>query len=476
MNPELLRVLILVVPLLLAAIAYTVISGGIQFSKLGLIVSETLGAIRERHFGSSGQVTAYQATMIALCGTVGAGSIVGVTAGILLGGPGAILWMWIFGLLAMALKYGEVVLAQHLRRIYSDGSILGGPFLYIARGLKPVALGKFLGGVFALLAIIAAFTLGNLAQIAGATAALDSSFSFPPVFSSLGIALVVLLIIGGGAVRIARVAQVLFPTMIGVYALLALGLIVQNIAVLPSALGNIFTSSFSLGSAASGGVGYTLFAIVSQGFTRGIFASSAGFGVSSIAHAQAQVDHPVRQGFWGVVEVFLAMFVSSLTALAVLSVPAAWQGMGEAIPAETVTAVFSSLGGNNEQFAQLGRGVFAVVVTLFAIATTIAWSLYAEEAFGHLFGDGMRWSLRLVWVGVVFLAPFMVVEYGTFLTSAEFLLALMAIPNIVALFILMPVVRGLTRDFFRGEPYSPPDLPTRNITQDGFESMEFNLD
>ncbi|MFN3265717.1 MAG: alanine:cation symporter family protein, partial [Deinococcales bacterium] len=155
---------------------------------------------------------------------------------------------------------------------------------------------------------------------------------------------------------------------------------------------------------------------------------------------------------------------------------AAWQGMSEAIPAETVTAVFSSLGGDNEQFAQLGRAVFAFVVTLFAIATTIAWSLYAEEAFGHLFGDGMRWSLRLVWVGVVFLAPFIVVDYGAFLSNAEYLLALMAIPNIVALLGLMPAVRQLTKDFFRGEPYSPPDLPMRYPTKDGFESMEFTLD
>ncbi len=481
MSPDLLRALILIVPLLLAAILYTVISGGIQFSKLGLIVTETIGAIRERHFGSSGQITAYQATMIALCGTVGTGSIVGVTAGILLGGPGAILWMWIFGVLAMALKYGEVVLAQHLRRIYSDGSILGGPFLYIARGVFPAPLGKFLGAAFSVLAIIAAFALGNLAQISGATTALEASFELRPVFSSLVMAIVVLLIIGGGATRIAKVAQVLFPLMLGIYAVLAIGLIVKNFAILPSALSSIFTSVISFNAAAAGGTGYALFAIVSQGFARSIFATGAGLGVSSIAHAQAQVDHPVRQGFWGVVEVFVALVVSSLTALAVLTVPTVWQGMGEAIPAETVTSAFRSLGvvgtNFNEQLAGLGTGALAVVITLFAIATTIAWALYAEEAFGHLFGDGLRWSVRLVWVGVVFLAPFIVVEYGSFLSSAEFLLAIMAVPNIIALFILMPVVQKLTRGFFQGEFYQAPDTPTiRHATQDVFDSMEFNLD
>lgn len=481
MSPEIIRAAILVVPLLLAAILYTVISGGIQFSKLGLIVTETLGAIRERHFGSSGQITAFQATMIALCGTIGTGSIVGVTAGILLGGPGAILWLWVFGVLAMALKYGEVVLAQHLRRIYSDGSILGGPFLYIARGVKPAAVGKFLGAAFAVLSIIAAFALGNLAQISGATTALEASFELRPVFSSLVLAVIVLLIIGGGAARIARVAQVLFPLMLGIYVVLALALIIKNIGTLPSAFVSIFSSALSFKSAAAGGTGYALFAIISQGFARGIFATNAGLGVSSIAHAQAQVDHPVRQGFWGVVEVFIALVVSSLTALAVLSVPAAWQGMSDAIPAEAVTSAFRSLGvvgtNFNEQLAGLGTGTLAVVITLFAVATTIAWAFYAEEAFGHLFGDGMRWSLRLVWVGMIFLAPFIVVEYGTFLTSAEFLLAIMAIPNIIALFVLMPVVQNLTRGFFNGQPYFAPDMPTqRSITPDEYDSMEFNLD
>ena len=482
MSPDLLRALILVVPVLLAAILYTVISGGIQFSKLGFIITETIGAIRERHFGSSGQISAYQATMIALCGTVGTGSIIGVTAGILLGGPGAILWMWIFGLLAMALKFGEVVLAQHLRRIYSDGSVLGGPFLYIARGVLPAPLGKFLGAAFALLAIIAAFALGNLAQISGATTALEASFELRPVFSSLILAIIVLIILGGGAIRIARVAQVLFPLMLWLYTILALGLIIKNFGVLPSAFISIFTSSVSFSAAAAGGTGYALFAIVSQGFARSIFATNAGFGISSIAHAQAQVDHPVRQGFWGVVEVFVAMFVSSLTALAVLTVPAAWQGMSEAIPAEAVTSAFRSLGvvgtNFNEQWAGLGTGTLAVALTLFAIATTIAWAFYAEEAFGHLFGDGMRWSVRLVWVGMIFLAPFIVVEYGTFISSAEFLLAIMAIPNIIALFVLMPVVQKLTRGFFQGEFYQAPDAPTsRPVTQeDAYDSMEFNLD
>ncbi len=481
MSPELLRTLILVVPLFLAAILYTIISGGIQFAKLGLIITETIGAIRERHFGSSGQITAFQATMVALCGTVGTGSIVGVTAGILLGGPGAVLWMWIFGILAMALKYGEVVLALHLRRIYSDGSILGGPFMYISRGILPAPLGKFLGAAFSVLAIIAAFALGNLAQISGATTALEASFDLRPVFSSLILAIVVLIIIGGGATRIARVAQVLFPLMLGIYAVLAIGLILKNFAMLPSAFISIFTNAFSYSTAAAGGAGYAILTIVSQGFARSIFATSAGFGVSSIAHAQAQVDHPVRQGFWGVVEVFVALVVSSLTALAVLTVPAVWQGMGEAIPAETVTSAFRDLGSFgtnfNDQLAGVGTGTLAVVITLFAIATTIAWALYAEEAFGHLFGDGLRWSVRLVWVGMVFLAPFIVAEYGTFLSGTEFLLAIMAIPNIIALFILMPVVRQLTQSFFQGEFYQAPDTPTaRPVTQDGYDSMEFNLD
>ncbi len=481
MNLDLIRSLILIVPLLIAAILYTVISGGIQFAKLPLIFSETLGAIRERHFGSSGQISAYQATMIALCGTVGTGSIVGITGGILLGGPGTILWLWVFGVLAMALKYGEVTLAQHLRRIYNDGSILGGPFLYIARGVMPNTFAKFLGAIFAVLSIIAAFAIGNLAQISGATTALEASFDLRPVFTSLLLAIVVLVIIGGGATRVARVAQVLFPLMLAIYTILVLGLIIKNIAVLPSALSSIFIGAFSLKSAVAGGGTFAIISVISQGFARSIFATNAGLGVSSIAHAQAQVDHPVRQGFWGVVEVFVALMISTLTAVAVLTVPAVWQGMQEAIPAETITSAFRSLGqvGTtfNDQFASLGTGTLAVVITLFAVATTIAWAFYAEEALGHLFGDGMRWTLRLIWVGMVFLAPFIVVEYTSFVVSAEFLLAIMSIPNIVALFILMPTVQNLTRGFFRGEPYQAPDMPNQRTTSlDAYDSMEFNLE
>lgn len=450
--------------ILVLAVLYTVITKGIQFAKAGLIARETLGAIRERNLAATGQITAFQATMIALCGTVGTGSIVGVTAGILLGGPGAVLWLLLFGVLGMALKFGEATLAVHYRRVYTDGSTFGGPFMYMARGLNN-RVGVVLGGIFAVLAVIAAFAVGNLAQVSAAATALDASFNIPSVAWSLLLGGIALIIIGGGPVRIARVAQVLFPLMVTLYGLLALAVVLKNIGGLGGALLSILSSAFSYQAAGAGGVAYGLQIIVSTGLGRGIFATSAGLGVSSIAHAQAQVDHPVRQGFWGVVEVFGALMVSLLTALAMLSVPSLWQNNLEGAPAEVIRTVFSALGANfgadgmmtdsSELLVTIGSSGLAVCTALFALATMIAWAFYAEEAASYLFGDAVRWPVRLTWAAVAFLAPVVVADYSSFLGSAEVLIGLMALPNIVAVALLFRVVASLTTRFFNGEPYIP---------------------
>lgn len=468
---------------LVLAVLYTIITKGIQFSKAGLIARETLGAIRERNMASSGQITAFQATMIALCGTVGTGSIVGVTAGILLGGPGAVLWLLLFGVLGMALKFGETTLAVHYRRVYTDGSTFGGPFMYMARGMNN-RVGVVLGGIFAALAVIAAFAVGNLAQVSAATTALDASFNIPAVAWSLLLAVAALAIIGGGPMRIARVAQVLFPLMVTLYGALALAVVLKNIGGLGGALGSILTGAFSFQAAGAGGVAYSLQVIVSQGLGRGIFATSAGLGISSIAHAQAQVDDPVRQGFWGVVEVFGALLVSLLTALAMLSVPSLWQNNLSGAPAEVIRTVFSALGANfgadgmmtdtSDLLVTIGSSGLAVCTALFALATMIAWAFYAEEAASYLFGDGIRWPVRLMWAAVAFLAPVAVADYSSFLGSAEVLIGLMAIPNIIAVAWLFRVVASLTTRFFNGEPYTPLGQGTKP-TAFSDDNSEFNL-
>ena len=455
---------------LVLAVLYTVVTKGIQFAKAGLIARETLGAIRERNLVLSGQITAFQATMIALCGTVGTGSIVGVTAGILLGGPGAVLWLLLFGVLGMALKFGETTLAVHYRRVYTDGSTFGGPFMYMARGINN-RVGVVLGGIFAVLAVIAAFAVGNLAQVSAAATALDASFNIPSVAWSLLLAGIALAIIGGGPVRIARVAQVLFPLMVTLYGVLALAVVLKNIGGLGGALGSIFTGAFSFQAAGAGSVAYGLQVIVSQGLGRGIFATSAGLGISSIAHAQAQVDDPVRQGFWGVVEVFGALVVSLLTALAMLSVPSLWQNNLEGAPAEVIRTVFSALGANfsadgmmtdsSDLLVAIGSSGLAVCTALFALATMIAWAFYAEEAASYLFGDAIRWPVRLMWAAVAFLAPVAVADYSSFLGSAEVLIGLMALPNIIAVAWLYRVVASLTTRFFNGEPYTPLGQATK---------------
>jgi AGCS family alanine or glycine:cation symporter len=451
-----------------AALALTVVLRGVQFARAGLIARETLGAIRERNLGASGQVSAFQATMISLCGTVGTGSIVGVTTAILLGGPGAVLWMWAFGLLGMALKFSEATLAVHFRRVYGDGSTSGGPFEVISRGLRQ----PWLGRAFAVLCVAAAVGAGNLTQVSATATSLQANFSLAPILTGFGLAAVVLAIIGGGPVRIARTAQVLFPTMLVVYAAGALLLIVRNASVLPGALGGVFANAFSFDAASSGLAAYTVLQVIATGVGRGIVVTGAGLGVSSVAHAQAQVDHPVRQGFWGVAEVLVALVVSTLTALTVLCVPDVWRNNLTGVPAEIVATVFRDLGatreggmvtGYNASMTALGGGVLSVSIALFTVATMIAWAFYAEEAAGHLFGDAVRWPFRLAWAGVAFLAP--LGDFGGLLAFSEALLGLMALPNLVAVVTLAPVVAGLTRGFFRGEPYlAPGEAPREPIT------------
>jgi alanine or glycine:cation symporter, AGCS family len=449
----------------------------VQFSRIGVIVSETLGAIRERNLGGGGQISPFQATMVALCGTVGVGSIVAVTAGILLGGPGAILWMWVFGLIGMAAKFAEATLAQHFRKVYNDGSIIGGPAVYLARGLKLPNLGPFkianlLGGVFAMAAIAAAFSAGNLSQVAGAASSIESSFNIPGIITGLVLAIVVFIIIAGGPVRIARVAGVLFPVMALVMVSGALVLIIKNIGNLPGAIGGIFTNAFSFDASASGLASYGVLLIITQGFGRSVFSTASGLGISSTSHAQAQVDHPVRQGFWGVVEVFIGLVVSTLTALAVLSAPNAWRNNLQAAPGEVISTVFRTLGVSGESdfnpaLVAIGSGWLSIGIMLFAIATMIAWAFYAEEAAGYLFGDGIRWPFRIVWVGVAFLAP--LGNFQDLLGVSEALIGIMALPNLIGLALLAPVVFELTNGFFNGEPYDPPSEGPKDTRETMFD-------
>ncbi|GEM89740.1 alanine/glycine:cation symporter family protein [Oceanithermus desulfurans] len=418
----------------------TVRSGFIQFARIGVIFRETLGAIRERTLGSGGEISPFQATMIAMGATIGIGNIVGVTAAILAGGPGAIFWMWIAALVGMATKFAEATLAVHFRRQFADGSVSGGPMYYIARGLGL----PWLGGLFAVFAAVAAFGIGNVVQVSAIAGTLETQLHIAPAWTGLLAGLVVAVVLAGGVRRIAYFAQTLVPLMILFYLVLAVAVLALNAAGIWPALRSIFESAFSLQAGFGGAVGVATIEMIKAGVGRGIFSNEAGLGSAAIAHAQAQVDHPVRQGFWGVMEVFIdSIVINTFTALVILST-GAWMAGGT--PYEVLGQGFGGI--------VSAQTLLAVALALFAFTTLISWAFYGEESATFLFGEGIRWPYRLAYVVMAFVGG--LGSFTTLIKLSDTMNGLMAIPNLIALLLLGGVVARLTRGFFSGEPWTPP--------------------
>jgi len=414
-------------------------TGLIQFRRISVIVRETLGAIRERAWGAEGEITPFQATMVALGGTMGQGNLLGVTTAILIGGPGAVFWMWVAGVLGMATKFTEAALAVHYRVRYDDGSVSGGPMYYLARGLPPGL--RWLGAVYAFLAAFAAFGIGNLTQSSAMAESLRAAFGVPVGISGLFIALIAAFILAGGIRRIAAFAQSLVPLMLFFFLAAGLFVLATRVELLGQAFAAIFRGAFALDAAAGGAAGYALAAALRAGVGRGIFSNEAGLGSAAIAHAQAQVDHPVRQGFWGVIEVFLdTLVVNTVMALLVLT-----SGVLEGSAAQVYLAAWDLPG---------GAMVAALVLAMFVFTTLVSWGFYGEEAAGFLFGEGVRWPYRITYIVFAFVGALGGFELVTLV--AETMNGLMAIPNLFGLVALGAVVARLVRGFFSGEPWEPP--------------------
>jgi len=401
--------------------------------------SETLGAIRERAYGFGGQITPFQATMVALSATIGTGHLLGMLAAILLGGPGAVFWMWLGYFFGTGTKFAEATLAVHYRRRFADGSVPGGPMYSLSRGLPRL---RFLGHLFAFFTALSAFGIGNFSQ-AGAVGGALAPLGAPPALVGLFLAVLVGVVLGGGIVRVARFAQVVVPLKLLLFLVAVGPLLALYGGRLLEALALVFRAAFSPEAALGGAAGYSLFAAINAGLGRGIFANEAGLGSAAIAPAQAQVDPPVRQGFWGVTEMFISFLVTSLTALTFIA-SGLWQKGGSA--AEAAQALF--------QAYPLGGVVLALTVAVFALGTMVAWGFYGEEAAAFLFGGGIRWPYRLTFATLAFVGPLGGLE--AFLAISDTLNGLMAIPNLLGLVLLGGVVGRLVYGFFRGEPWVPP--------------------
>ncbi|MDW8480766.1 MAG: amino acid carrier protein [Meiothermus sp.] len=422
-------------------------TGFIQFSRLGVALRETLGAIRERSLSFGGQITPFQAAMVALSATVGTGHLVGMVGAVLLGGPGAVLWMWVAYLVGMATKFAEAVLAVHFRRQYTDGSVMGGPMLYIRYGLGGRM--AWLAALFAFFTAAAAFGIGNLAQAGAVGNALLQEFGVPPAITGLLLALLIGVLLGGGIRRVAWFAQLIVPIKLALFLLGALPLLVLHIGQVPAALALIFSSALSFQAAASGATGAALAIglteILKAGVGRGIFANEAGLGSAAIAHAQAQVDHPVRQGFWGLTEMLVSLFVTTLTALTFIA-SGLWERFFGGDRVEAIRHLFAE--------HPLGVPLLALMLAVFALGTMASWGFYGEEGAAYLFGEGVRWPYRLTFAAFAFVGP--LGGLATLTAVADTLNGLMAIPNLIALLALGGLVGRLVREFFQGLPWQPP--------------------
>ena len=415
-------------------IVLTVITHGVQFRHLGTALREVLGKLTTKG-GGQGSVTPFQAVATALASTVGVGNIAGVATAIFLGGPGALFWLWVSGVFGMATKYAEIVIALHYREPDATGVMRGGAMYVLRKGLGL----PWLGGVFALLTALAAFGIGNMVQANSVAESLRASFGATPAVVGVVLVIVTAVVILGGIKRIADVTQYLVPFMALFYLAGALVIIVLRAGELPHVLGLVFQGAFS-GTAATGGfAGATIMLAMRYGVARGLFSNEAGLGSAPMVHAAAQTDHPVRQGMYGIFEVFVdTILICTVTGLVIL-VTGVWDS-GATGAALSAQAFETGLPGT------WGDIVVTTGLVLFAYSTIIGWSYYGETGIVYLFGARAAVPYRLAWLVFIYLGA--TGSLHLIWDVADTLNGLMAIPNLIAVLVSVPVLRRLHREFF----------------------------
>src|SRR5690554_3768908 len=388
---------------------------------------------RSRGDDDDGDIPPFQALMTALSATVGTGNIAGVATAVFLGGPGALFWMWLTALVGMATKYSEAVLAVRFREVDERGNHVGGPMYYIRNGLG--SKWAWLGVLFAIFASIAAFGIGNTVQANSVADVLATNFSLPHWVTGVILMVLVGLVLIGGIQRIGQVASALVPFMAISYVLLGLVALAANVNELPAAFAMVFTDAFT-GTAAEGGfAGAAVWAAIRFGVARGIFSNEAGLGSAPIAHAAAQTRQPISQGLVAMLGTFIdTIIICTITGMVIIT-SGAWSS-GESGAALTSNAFALGIPGGNY--------MVTVSLAIFAFTTMLGWSFYGERAVEFLFGAGAILPYRVLWVIAIPIGA--TLNLGFVWLLADTLNAMMALPNLVALVLLSPVVFRLTRD------------------------------
>lgn len=403
-----------------------------------------------------GDISPFRALMTTLSGTIGTGNIAGVATAISLGGPGALLWMWLTAIVGMATKFVECTLALHFRQELPDGTMIGGPFYYLERGLKSPQLGLVLGMAFAIFGIFSSFGIGNMAQANSVSLALKDTFNIPGIATGFLLAFAVAMVVIGGIKRLGYVAGNLVPFMAALYIFAALVVLILNYENIPGAFFIIIESALSGQAAVGGFAGATVASAIRFGIARGVFSNEAGMGSAPIAHATARTKQSVRQGLIAMLGPFIdTLVVCSLTGLVIVST-GAWE------TGKTSTSL--SIYAFNSEIGYAGNLIITLGMVLFAFTTILTWSFYGKQCLAYF--------IKKVSADVGFYRIFLKVYYSAFLVAivigtsvvdfpmaATYLVeiwlfsditnALMAIPNLIGLLLLNRIVVGLLKDYFR---------------------------
>jgi len=484
------------IPLLVGTGLYlTVLLRGLQFRQLGH--SLWLALVKRKESGAEGDITHFQALMTALAATVGTGNIAGVATAIAAGGPGALFWMWVTGLLGMATKYAEALLSVRFREVDDRGNMAGGPMYFLAKGVGMPVLGRTLAAAFALFAAVAAFGIGNGVQSEEVGNALRATFGFEPRVTQIALAVLVASVTIGGIRSIGRFAGVIVPVMVIIYLLGGGVVLVLNAAEIPGALGAVFVGAFRTSAIGGGLLGASVAAAVRFGFARGIFSNESGLGSAGIAAAAAATREPVRQATISMTQTFIdTLVICTMTGLVILTaivkdenragvvtpselrdlsarlVTEQDKGRLDALSPDFLTQVEHVLPGQ-ERLARLARwrvargsewttlafreslpghfggAIVSLGLTLFAFSTIVGWSYYGEKSLQYLAGAWIVGPYRIVFACMVVLGP-MLFDRRIWLFS-DIMNGLMALPNLLGLLLLSGVVVAETQIYFARE-------------------------
>lgn len=445
----------LLIPLLLGVGVYlTLRLGGMQFIKLAAALR--LGLIKRQDQGSEGDVSQYQALTTALAATVGTGNIVGVATAIAIGGPGALFWMWVTGLVGMATKYSEAFLAVRFRGTDDAGEKSGGPQYYLERAIKG-PLGKTLGISFAIFTVIACFGIGNLTQGNAIASNVEASFAIPTWVTGIILTVLSLAVLVGGIKSIGRVTASLVPIMIVFYCVAGLLVLIINIELVPAAIAMVFTDAFTGTSAVGGFTGSAILAVVRFGVARGLFSNESGLGSAAMAAAAAKTSHPVRQGLVSMTQTFIdTIVVVSFTGLVIVTTGAWYQtgADGQQISAALMTGQAFGHGLPGE----LGPWIVTVALIMFAFSTLLGWCYYGERNVERLFGRKWVMPYRVLFSLIVYVGC--TSELQIVWTISDIMNGLMALPNLIGILILSGLIVRETRHYLKHDPKLEADKDT----------------